>query len=248
MSIPNPFPEKPIAGTPTEENPTFSKQRWWKVLLGILVCSTIGVWLLGQIQQGKFNLTWQRVFYHAPELVFIDAREGVVLFEKSEKDRSEVLVQMRSQNGWQILSGADYTACRSSLSLSGTRVAYFSRLEEPHIAVVSLITDTHLTLTATVFDTTVSSRQLSGMVICDWSPVAWSSDENHLAFFVCTPDSSISYVVAAALDDPSPRIVWVENTPFGKGERSVIWLDVKTLLVGNPSPSGTKIVAMSLAR
>jgi hypothetical protein len=220
-------------------------RRWyWLVVIGLAVIAAVVIWITGLAQRGEFRSLFRDVLNQEPQFELIEARDGVVLLTRSESRRSEVIVKLAGQTGWRYASNNDFTAKSPALSPSGAQVAYLSEIDEVHIEVVSLITDTRQVVTAAIVDTSLSVRQLAGLSVCAWSPVRWSPDpgEEHLAFFVCTQDPLMSYAAVVDLSSAPPRIVWLEGEGVLRDERSLIWLDSTHLLMSTPVSDGRGIV------
>ena len=237
-SPPPPMPSgvQEQAGAPDSKKRWAARRWYWLVVIGLAAIAAVVVWTIGLARRGELRPLFRDVLNQEPQFELIEARDGVVLLTRSEGHRSEVIVQLAGQTGWRYASNNDFTARSPTLSPSGDQVAYLSEINEVHIEVVSLITDTRQVVTAAIVDTSLSARQLTGLSVCAWSPVRWSPDpdEDHLAFFACTQDPVMSYAAVVGLSPDPPRIVWLEGEGVLRDERSLIWLDSTHLLMSTP--------------
>jgi len=205
------------------------------LLVMLSLVALIGI-LLGPVRRGEIWIMFQQIVEpQTPNFELLDSRDGVALLTRTERDYSEVIVQLAGQSGWRYVSDDDFTAKFPTLSPSGEQVAYLSEANGVHIEVVLLTSDTRQFVTATIMDTFLSARQMTGLSVCSWSPVHWSPDETHLAFFACLQDPEVSYAAVVDLLSDPPPIVWLEKDGIPEYERSLIWLDSTHLLIGVPT-------------
>lgn len=211
------------------------------LLIVFLIALIIGqiIWWRGQVQRSKTsNLLSQRSnsnnqnYVHQIDL--LEARNGVVLMLENRDGRFSINIQKVGETGWRNISMSDFTVKFPSLSPDAEKVAYISEEGIPHIMIVSLVSNSRISVTTDEIASSLTSRTelLKKTQICNWSQIQWSPDQSHLAFFVCDPRSKDSYAVIADLMTGSkPSIVWAEDKEIAQDNRKLIWLDNQNLMV-----------------
>jgi hypothetical protein len=207
-------------------------------LVVIVLIITIGafvVWLAGQTQRGTIQKLLQAQAI-PPTARLLDSRHDTVLILEESGEISRVIVQRPSQPSWLLVSRDDLRAKFPALSPDGRRVAYNSQSNDGRIVIVSLDVNNVDSLPTDQIKAATESKNLGPMTLCAWSPVAWSPDNQRLAFFVCGTNPSRSMVMTNSMGQPGIDVVagTLLNTALPRG---VLWLQSDTVLVSTPSES-----------
>jgi hypothetical protein len=202
------------------------------ILLIILLVALIGGLVLGPVRRGEIFYFFQQAIQPSyPRFQFVEARNGFVLITEHQKNLTSVNLQVAGESIWRNISKDDFTVKNPALSSDGSRVAYLSEKDKPHIVITSLITEPQRVLTDIRLDPKLKTQNIP-TIICPWSGIRWSPDEEHIAFFACSDqEASGSYAVVLNLNTDPVTVIWSEENEVKGTERDLIWLDKANLII-----------------
>lgn len=224
--------QRQIVGDPRAEVRKNARRLWW-IVGGYALLIAIILWLLGPNPNINILSLFQRIVAPTrPQFELIESRYGSVVILENLDEGTRIQVQVAKENHWRNISMDDFTVMHPILSLTGTKIAYLSKLGKPHIVVASLITDTRQSLDGLKGHPSLFVKDLP-TTVCPWSPVRWSpsQSEDYLAFFVCEATSNSSYAVVANWTLDPPLIVWSEKNAIVTQDRDLVWLDSDHLII-----------------
>lgn len=141
----------------------------------------------------------------------------------------------------QDLTRGKFQASAAALSPSGNQVAYIR--EEANKRTVEVIDRSGQSQTVKEVNYWVATRGKTAEP-CFWSPIAWSPDGQHIAFFACNNTLSMLIVVEVAANNPLP----VNKTTHSAypGPRQLIWFDDDSLIHTQYNPDTDTTTAYRL--
>jgi hypothetical protein len=147
---------------------------------------------------------------------------------------------MPDREGWILVSRDDGTAASPALSPDGRWVAYRSTLNEPTVVAVALEQSGRIVFTCENVTEAGEETGVKMTTICPWTPVAWSMDSTHLAFFGCGDDPPHSRVVVVELDldTETPAFtptIMTGTIANGLEPRQLLWVGSEQVSVTFPS-------------
>lgn len=218
---------------------------WGIVFALILVIGAVVVWLLSEQQHVALSTFLKSFTLHSvPKVTLLESRDDRSLLLETEGKRNRVLVQQAGREGWLLVSQDDFTAANPSLSSDGAWVAYLSTQDAPEIVIVPLENAERVTYTSADLATFARRRDISVVSICDWTPIAWAADGEHLAFFGCAEDPRVSQVFIADLSPEdstlTPSLI-TGTVASGVEPRQILWLGANQISVTFPPNQITKV-------
>jgi hypothetical protein len=214
------------------------KYRLWIGLVIIIIVMS-GTWFLGRKYWKPNNsLSINRLDSCSNEAIkLINSKNGIALFTVIKDGKIEIKVNRVNEDFWIDISLDDKAANNPSLSNDGQRVAYFfNNGANNGIKILDFVTKKRYSLFAhkikkeKPLDTTLIDFSESD--ICSWSPVVWSNDSIHIAFFVNDLTTMKNYAVITNIKDLSkPFYKKIEKDGFEQTHRQMLWLDEKMLLI-----------------
>lgn len=198
------------------------------VLLTIILIGTL-FWVLGQTTRNGIP-AWFAISIGQtnPTLQILDARPNRVLMLETSGAYHRILVKDGSQSSWLLVSLDDYSATTAALSPDGTSVAYRSGLDSGQIVVVNLTTNQRSRM-----DSNMLQPVGPNLLLCDWTPIAWSPDSTRLVFYVCQTQMKQSTLMWMPATTSQPKAV--TGTEVSSMEaRQVQWLNDSQVVVTMP--------------
>jgi hypothetical protein len=214
-----------------------------RVLLIIAVITAFVVGLIGYVRRGSFaTVVGRALFPSTPSTTLVDSYNRLVLMLEQDGDYGRVIVQKSDQGGWLLVSQDDTTATSPILSPTGQEVAYVSRRNGGQVVAVSLITGTRRLIGTKRIGDVGRHVGLGSMVLCSWTPIAWSPKGDRIAFFACAEDNSFSVATVADLLDPTITLSVIGQSKTKTSDaRQIKWLDATQLVISTPDKDQSTI-------
>jgi hypothetical protein len=209
------------------------------ILITLLVVSGSIVLAVGIITRSGWRFS-SLPFYNQPALRIIQSANGVVIMNETGNGYSRILVRKANVPGWLLISTDDFDAQKPALAPSGNAVAYVSSGNGGTIVATSLEKDLRIVISPQGIDgQSLKPTPVTKFVLCPWTNVAWSPSSDRIAFFACNTDPALSYlVIADAISVGTVPMVIDNSYLMSEGEREVMWLTDKSLIVNRLSTTG----------
>lgn len=226
-------------------DPTFNQKKWEEaqrhrtgMIIGALIIaivsilSTVGIikWRTNEtsFQESDVSVVTKDETEVFNNIYFADAfANTTLLLVGSEGDYTEIKVATTTTHTVQIqdLTRGKFRVLSAALSPTGGYVAYIR--EETDRRMVEII-DRSLGRGERVKAVNFwAAAQGQTVEPCFWSPIAWSPDGEHFAFFGCNSTISMLVVVTA---DGEPLVVDESTHNSHPGPRQLAWLDERSLI------------------
>lgn len=202
------------------------------ILIILLIVSGTIVLAAGIITRSGWRFSSLPFSSHL-ELRIIQSANGVVIMNETGNGYSRILARKANVPGWLLISTDDLDAQKPALAPSGNAVAYVSAANGGSIVATSLEKDLRIVISPQdINGQSLKPTPVSKFVLCPWTNVAWSSSSTRIAFFACSTDPVLSYMIIAdtTITGTLPAII---DSSYLAGEdiREVMWLTDNQLIV-----------------
>jgi len=218
-------------------------KHYGKMAIGLFVLLCVVACVAGFIDRTELpTLIMKRVSQsRGRQTQLVESRDGKVVMLETSGDTSQVVVEVSGQASWLLVSRDDTTAASPTLSPNSEWLAYVTRRDGGGVEIVSIITDTTcITDARRVIDADMIQDAgkiigVDGMVLCPWTPIAWSATNDRIAFFACARDASVSMAVVGDLSDSTiPLTACGPSKAESSDTRRISWIDEMQIVVSMP--------------